>query len=241
MEHFTDKLVSNYLAEGQLSLPIYCGGSVVIDEDEHKVYSIDLPTFSAWAVGQKISEKPADLLRKFIEEKIANGTLYTEAAMNGYLHSKRLQLFLNSNIAEHFVVKVLGGKLLDGNDELTLDSEAIIGEDGCAKADVVVDGVEVEVKVTHNNDTAANVLAKAHKKPIVVIYIISPVLASHWYIYVRQEDGSYVKVSESPTNELETKALAWQEALRNEAPVLPLVYLKDEPDGSLSVSKMWQR
>lgn len=185
------------------------------------ISKIILPVFISAARGTVIGSDYAEDLRSFVQNKINNGTLYTPPELFDYPLSNRLQLFLNSNIAEHAVVDTLNGKLLESNDELTLESTAVLGPDGCALADVTVDGIEVEVKVVFKDPKKA--LKKAHKKPVVAVYIISAF--PHWKFYVARN---------SP--DLNDTVFVWEQMMNTNCPELSLLQLKDLADGSLAIS-----
>lgn len=241
---FTDKLIEDYLNERQIeriTLPIYYGGSVAIyDNKEQAIYSVNLHDFAKWACKKKLNAEAADRIRKFIETKINDKTLYTPDYMLSYPLSKRFQLFVNSNIAEHVVETILGGTQLDANDMLTIPGKAVIGDDGCAEADVTVGGIGVEVKVTHNDETAENIFKSAHRKMVVAVYIISTSTKAHWHLYLRHGDGSYVHIPDNASTELGLKVLSWQTMLREKAGTIELLYFQDESNGGLTVTPMIQ-
>lgn len=240
----------NSLTEGQLSLPIYCGGSVTLEEDDEtgkeKIYSIDLQAFSNWAIGKQIPKKWAKLFKDFIQEKIDNKTLYTPADMQDYPLIKRFQLFVNSNIAEHKIAAELQGTVLEGNDLLTVESIAKIGEDDYALADVTVDGMGIEVKVTKNNETEQKIFERAHRQPVVAVYVIYPGKTNHWNFYVRSSTGEYLSIN----NVLEHNYLNfdksfidiinnWQTKMQK-TNLLPLVYIENRSDDGIKITKMQQ-
>lgn len=225
--------------------------------DEHKLIRIDLHKFSTWLQNNpgKLTIEISQAIRQFIQAKINNGTLYTPLEMMNYTLSKRYQLFNNSNIAEHAFIEVIGGSLLDGNDILTLTSEAVIGEDGCAEADVKVGDLEVEIKVTYSEETCANIFKKAHKKPIVCVYIISRSGSkSHWQLFIKTASG-YLSLDDNMSELVKIigqdncmKYYNWQNNLRTskKSAILSLLYFDDEfkddlGDVFIEVSQMLQK
>lgn len=209
-------------------------------DNKRKIDAINLDQFGQWLQrGNKLSVEQVSQIQDFFITKMTNGTLFTPAdkpRLKDPLY--RLQLFTNSNIAEHTVADILNGTLLETNDILTLESTANCNRDGTAKADVLIDGIEVEVKVIYNSDGLVDAKLHAHKSQVLAIYTIRSDYFPHWTFYINcsKNNNSYASVEflsarENLNNSAKDfiyKVYHWQEQMNQKTPRLNLIQISNQ-------------
>jgi hypothetical protein len=205
---------------------------------EKKISAINLEQLGQWLQrGNSLSAEQTSQIQDFFITKMTNGTLFTpkdQPELKNPLY--RLQLFTNSNIAEHAVEEILNGTLLETNDVLTLDSTANCNRDGTAKADVLIDEINVEVKIILNSDNLSIAKMCAHKSQILAVYTIRSNSSPHWAFYINCSKDKNVYESlavlsarknlKDSSKAFIYKVYHWQECMNRERPILNLIQIK---------------